>query len=225
MFDTEIAAARTYVARCLGSFGTGHDLDHTLRVTANAGRLCDELPDADRLTVLLAAMLHDIGRPVEHCSGGRVCHAQVGSVLAREYLRSRSAISSTRREAVVSAVARHRYRMISMRPETLEEKILFDADKLDSLGAVGIGRAFLFAGACNSRLHNKASEALAGEAYGREDSAYREYLVKLRHLPEAMQTLPGKALARERLQYMTDFFRQLDLEIYGEIQSDGEVTE
>ena len=224
MSDTESAAARSYAEICLRSFGTGHDMDHTLRVAANADRLCSKIPGSDRLTVITAAFLHDIGRPVEHYCRGKACHAQVGAELVREYLKTRSAFSDAQREEIVNAVARHRYRG-KLRPVTLTDQILFDADKLDSLGAVGLGRAFLFAGACNSRLHNTAEEALAGEAYGREDSAYREYLVKLRHLPGVMQTIPGKALARERLQYMTEFFRQIDLEIYGSIQSDGDLTE
>ena len=107
----------------------------------------------------------------------------------------------------------HRYRD-EVKPETVEEKIVFDADKLDSLGAVGLGRAFLFAGHCGARLHNTEAEALAGEPYGPEDTAYREYLVKLRHLPEIMLTSEGRRLARERLDFMESFFRRLDAEVF-----------
>ena len=55
MSDTESAAARSYAEICLRSFGTGHDMDHTLRVAANADRLCSKIPGSDRLTVITAA--------------------------------------------------------------------------------------------------------------------------------------------------------------------------
>ena len=103
---------------------------------------------------------------------------------------------------------RHRYRGKDQ-PETLIDKLVYDADKLDSIGAVGIGRAFHFAGRVGARLHNPAEEALAGSEYGREDSAYREYLVKLRHVPERMLTASGRAAAEERSAFMHEFFHRL----------------
>ena len=94
----------------------------------------------------------------------------------------------------------------------MEARVLFDADKLDSLGAVGLARAFHFAGKTGARVHNTRDEALGGESYGREDSAYREYLVKLRHLPEGMLTASGRRVARERDLFMQEFFQELDKE-------------
>ncbi|MPN27175.1 putative protein YedJ [bioreactor metagenome] len=112
---------------------------------------------------------------------------------------------------VSAAVLTHRYRARRM-PATQEARIVYDADKLDSLGAVGIGRAFLFAGRVGARLHNTEAEAVNSPAYSREDTAYREYLVKLRKLPDGMLTDPGKAIARERAAFMDEFFRRLNAE-------------
>ena len=114
--------------------------------------------------------------------------------------------------SIVNAVKRHRFRR-GEAPDTLEAKILYDADKLDSLGAVGLGRAFLFAGHCNARLHNTENEALSAPPYSREDTAYREYLVKLRFVPEKMFTAEGKKIAAEKLQFMQEFFSVLESEI------------
>jgi uncharacterized protein len=97
----------------------------------------------------------------------------------------------------------------------LEEQIIYDADKLDSIGAVGIGRAFHFAGREGAKLHNSAEAALNSAAYSREDSAYREYLVKLRHIPERMLTVAGRELAIERAAFMDQFFQRLNHEIFG----------
>ena len=100
-------------------------------------------------------------------------------------------------------------------PVSLEAKIIFDADKLDSLGAVGIGRAFLFAGEVGARLHNTAAEAKKAAPYSGGDTAFREYQVKLRNLPRRMKTPEGRRMGRERAAFMEGFFRRLTAETKG----------
>ena len=140
---------------------------------------------------------------------GTLCHAELGAEIVKKLLVER--FEPDFADRVSAAVRTHRYRDDN-RPQTLEAEIVYDADKLDSLGAVGVGRAFLFAGRENARLHNTAEEALNSPAYSREDTAYREYLVKLRYLPESMLTAPGKRIAMERAGFMHDFFEQLEKE-------------
>ena len=193
--------------------GAGHDYDHTLRVMKNAEMLLEQIHEADGEVVRFAALLHDCARPEEHLSKGAVCHAKRGAELALELLKKEK-LPSDFCLKVAEVVRTHRYRD-GILPQSPEGKIVFDADKLDSLGAVGLGRAFLFAGACGARVHNTAAEALNNDAYGPEDTAYREYLVKLRHLPGAMLTSAGRRLGEERLKFMEHFFRRLNLEIYG----------
>ena len=183
-----------------------HDYDHTLRVLRNAELLCSELPQADLDIVRAAALLHDIARPDEIASKGIICHAQAGAEMVLELLAGD--FDSTFIHAVSDAVRTHRFRDDN-RPATLEAAIVYDADKLDSLGAVGVGRAFLFAGRENARLHNTAEEAMNSPAYSREDTAYREYLVKLRKLPQSMLTAPGRRIAEQRAAFMHNFFEQL----------------
>ncbi len=204
------AAVYTAVRKELAGACGCHDFDHTLRVLRNAEQLAEEISEADLEIVRLAALLHDVARPEELSSKGRVCHARLGAEKALGLLRTLGCPEATA-QAVAGAVRTHRYRG-EEQPATLEGRIVYDADKLDSLGATGIGRAFLFAGREGARLHNRAEEALNGKAYGREDTAYREYLVKLRKLPEAMLTEPGRRLGRERLTFMQDFFDRLNAE-------------
>ena len=206
------ALAEEVKARLSGAPGGGHDWDHTCRVMRNAERLLAEEPGADRETVLFAALLHDCARPEEHASRGKVCHARKGAELAAELMKARG-LPPEFCAAVAEIIRTHRYRS-GARPGTPEGRIVFDADKLDSLGAAGLGRAFLFAGSCGARLHNTKEEAIGGTPYGPEDTAYREYLVKLRHLPQAMLTPAGRGLAEERLRFMTEFFRRLDEEVF-----------
>lgn len=198
------------VQQRFGDSGGCHDFDHTLRVVRNAMLLCKELPDADRQIVLLAALLHDIARAEEDACKGSADHAELGAAMVPALLEPYG-VEPERIRQVAEAVRTHRYRGTN-RPASLEAEIVYDADKLDSLGAVGIGRSFLFAGKEGARLHNDARTALASAPYSREDTAYREYLVKLRKLPMAMLTRPAWKIANERAEFMKQFFKVLDQE-------------
>lgn len=187
-----------------------HDFDHTLRVLRNAELLAKELPTADLRIVRLAALLHDFARPEEMAAKGKLCHAVLGAELVRPLL-AEAGFEPETVDRVSQAVLTHRYRANRI-PATLEAQIVYDADKLDSLGAVGIGRAFLFAGREHARLHNTREEALGSAEYSREDTAYREYLVKLSKLPGCMLTAPGRRIAGERAGFMHEFFDRLNSE-------------
>ena len=115
---------------------------------------------------------------------------------------------------VCDCIRTHRYRarQPESKPATLETRIVYDADKLDSLGAVGLARSFHFASRIGARIHNTAEEALASDSYSREDTAYREYLVKLRYLKDNMLTAPGRAKAEYLSRFMDEFFAEMDRE-------------
>lgn len=193
--------------------GGPHGLDHSERVLHTALHLGKEL-GADLHILAAATILHDIGRSEESASRGAVCHASLGAELARPILQELgyedSAIS-----AICHAIQTHRFRG-SVVPETLEARILFDADKLDSIGAVGIGRAFLFAGQIGARLHNPEQDHSQTSSYTLEDSAYREFQVKLSQVKDQMLTEPGRRLAQERHDFMLIFFAQLTRETSGD---------
>ncbi len=86
---------------------------------------------------------------------------------------------------------------------------------MDSIGAVGIGRAFLFAGEVGAKLHNKGIDLDKTHAYSEEDTAYREYWVKLRFIKDRILTAEGRRLAQQRHAFMEGFFSQLDEETEG----------
>lgn len=213
-FKNSMMQIRRFVRRKLSENRCGHDFDHTLRVYRNAMRLA-ELCGGDVRIIAAAAMLHDIGRAEESRTRGAVCHAETGAVMAAEFLKKLQ-FEEDFINAVVHCIERHRFRR-GAAPETLEAKILFDADKLDSIGAVGIGRAFLFAGNSGARLHNSRRKALAAEEYSYEDTAYREYLVKLSKVPDRMLTEHGRKAALHHLKFMENFFREMNLQIKGKL--------
>ena len=196
---------------CL-SEGGSHGPDHSERVLATAVAIGRKM--TARLDILIpAALLHDIGRQEESTSRGRICHALRGAELAVPILHELG-YEPAAIEAICHCIRSHRYRG-GHNPASLEARILFDADKLDSIGAVGIGRAFLFAGQIGARLHNAELDHETTAAYSGEDTAYREFQVKMSRVRGQLLTQPGRAAARRRHEFMESFFAELNLEIYG----------
>jgi uncharacterized protein len=182
-----------------------HDWDHTLRVY----HLCDHIGKAEKAdldVVRIAALLHDIGRSQQDTTNGDVCHARQGARMARDIIRPLP-LSEAQRENVVHCIRTHRFRGCR-RPETIEAKVLFDADKLDAIGAVGVARAFLFAGEIGARLHNSDINVEDTQPYSENDTGYREYRLKLRKIKNRMLTAEGKKLADKRHRFMAEFFKR-----------------
>lgn len=203
----EFARQKLDVMKC-------HDWEHTERVLRVAKYLMrEEQAEAYGVIIELAALLHDICRPDELNSEKKCCHAQMAAELAPEIL-TQFGVEKQWHKAISLAILRHRFRSHN-RPKSIPEKIIFDADKLDALGAIGIARALYFSGRMGVRIHNPAHEAKNALDYSNDDTAYREYLIKLRHLPEQMTTITGRTLAEKRLAFTTHFFEVLNQETYG----------
>lgn len=165
--------------------GGSHGPDHSERVLHTAMNISNKM--GARLDILVpAALLHDIGRKQESSTKGKVCHAELGAAMAEPILQELG-YSAADRAAICHCIHAHRFRS-SISPETIEAKILFDADKLDSIGAIGIGRAFLFAGQIGARLHNAELDPADTKTYSTEDTAYREFQVKMSRVREQMLT-------------------------------------
>lgn len=216
MTDTEAALlsrireqARTHFSKARGS----HDWDHTLRVH----RLCrciGEKEGADLLVAEAAAYLHDIGRAHQDLANGGICHAEKGAALARKMLEIHP-LAAERQENIIHCIAAHRFRR-GEAPHTLEARVLFDADKLDAIGAVGVARAFLFAGELGARLHSPEMDVAQAPAYSVNDTGYREYVVKLSKIRSRILTDSGRRLADDRHRFMAGFFERFLEEYEGE---------
>ena len=190
---------------------SAHDFDHVLRVLTLAEKIA-RAERADLRIVWAAALLHDVAR-AETAGTGR-CHAQAGADRAREILRG---YPLERVEAVAHAIAAHRFRQ-GLAPETLEAKVLFDADKLDAIGAVGVARAYVVGGQRNSRLWADVSlDYTEGDLPSpRDHTPAHEFVFKLSKLKDRLYTETGKAIAQERHVYMVTFFERLGQEVRGE---------
>jgi len=191
-----------------------HNWEHTIRVVELCRRIGFK-KGADMDVLLTAAYLHDIGRDAQDSSKGVLCHAKEGARIALPLVKQLP-LSEGQRENIIHSIRTHRFRGGHI-PETIEAKLLYDADKLDAIGAVGIARAFLFAGELGARLHNPDIRIEDTMAYSKDDTGYREYRLKLCKIKERLLTDEGKEMAIGRHLFMEDFFVQFLKEYKGEI--------
>lgn len=182
-----------------------HDWEHTLRVHRLSARV-GAREGADLEVLAIASYLHDVGRPVEDASRGTVCHAEKGAEIATGLLRDLP-MGNGQKENIVHCIRSHRFRG-KVRPETLEAKVLFDADKLDAIGAIGVARAFQFAGEVGARLHNPDVNPEDTLPYTVEDTGYREFKLKLSQIRHRMLTGEGRRMADGRHEFMELFFER-----------------
>ena len=213
MEEQLIEAVRAYARACAEGARGSHDWEHTNRVHALCLRI-GRVEGADLRVLELAAYLHDVGRAAQDEANGGICHAERGAAMALAFLKDRMPAGELL-DNVIHCVRSHRFRG-DAHPETLEAEVLFDADKLDAIGAVGIGRAFQFAGEVGATLHNPKADPASTAPYTREDTAYREYRLKLSRIRERMLTREGRRLAEERHAFMERFFERFLREVNGE---------
>jgi uncharacterized protein len=193
--------AKTYFGGARGS----HDWEHTLRVC----RLCERIgpvEGADMQVLLIAAYLHDIGRTDQDTSNGAICHGEKGARMA-EPIVDQLPLSDAQKQNILHCIKSHRFRS-NGEPKTPEARVLFDADKLDAIGAVGVARAYLFAGEIGACLHNPDIDVEKAIPYSKDDTGFREFKVKLCKINDRILTREGRKLARERHAFMEHFFNR-----------------
>lgn len=212
--DPRVAACRD-IALSAGGYKPSHDLEHVRRVVALSRRIA-RAEGADEVLVACAAYLHDIERGREDAGGPD--HAQAGARVARRLLSSMPGFAPEDIEVIAGAIASHRFRA-PPEPSSPEARALFDADKLDALGAVGVGRAYMMAGEHGQRLHSRPDGTARARHVGDIDhssySPVEEHAVKLRHLAGRMTTEEGRRLAGSRAAFMETFFKELEEEVDG----------
>ena len=210
--ERALERVKVFAQKCFDNASGSHGWDHTLRVF----RLCELMgpaENADMQVLRAAAYLHDIGRVEQDASDGAVCHADKGAQMA-EPMVAALPLSNDQQQNIIHCIRSHRFRN-HHKPATIEARVLFDADKLDAIGAVGVARAFLFAGELGARLHNSDRDAEKARPYSVDDTGYREFKVKLCKIKARMMTAAGRKWARERHAFMEDFFNRFLAEYEG----------
>ncbi|NFF34429.1 HD domain-containing protein [Clostridium botulinum] len=185
--------------------------------------LAKDVRNVDFEVLIPAALLHDIARVEEsQDKTGKIDHAVLGGDLAEEILRDLE-YNEEKINKIKDCIIAHRFRT-GNEPKTIESKILFDADKLDVIGATGIARTFMLAGQFGQRLtvDESLDEYLELNTVENErikdvskHTPFIEYEVKFKKIPEKLYTKKAKEIGEKRLKIMENYFKELRSEIKG----------
>jgi uncharacterized protein len=195
-----------------------HGFDHILRVLQVADILASS-EGADREIVRAAALLHDAqgDLPRETDDQQRQHHHITSLDFAAQILQAED-WDEDKILAVQHCIRSHRFRDTSVQPQTIEAQVLFDADKLDAIGAVGVARAIAYAASHGQPFFSLPSEKFltTGEREeGEPHTAYHEFCFKLSKLKRRLFTASARSIAEDRHLYMENYFKRLQEELSG----------
>jgi uncharacterized protein len=205
-----------------------HEIEHVMRVQNLCLYLAKFEQNIDLDVLKTAVLLHDIARVKEfEDKNGTIDHALLGAEMSAEILR-KLGYSEEKIAQIKHCIATHRFRS-EIKPQTKEAQILFDADKIDALGAVGIARAFMLGGQYGQKIYldipietylknNVVDEKNHGKIKDiTKHSANLEFELKFKHIPERLYTQKAREIAEERLRFMEKFYERLKMEIEAEL--------
>lgn len=205
MTTADYKKIEAYMNDCM--LESAHDREHVYRVLYTALFIAESEQAVDFDVLLAACLLHDIGR-LEQNQNPALDHAEVGAQKARAFL-AENGFPETFCARVADCIYTHRFRS-SRPPETIEAKILFDADKLDATGAMGIARTLSYRTAVDEPLYTLCADGTVCDGTGdAPPSFFQEYKFKLERLYDRFYTERGKALALERRAAAVSFYESL----------------
>ncbi|MCL2592122.1 MAG: HD domain-containing protein [Defluviitaleaceae bacterium] len=173
---------------------SAHDKNHMYRVLNSAIFIAKSFGDVDLDVLIAACLLHDIARG-EQAENPKICHAELGGEMAYNFLLANN-WGKSKALHVKECISSHRYRGDNM-PESIEAKILFDSDKLEAAGAIGVARTLVYQG----------QEGLELSEF------FKEYNYKLKKVYDLFFTEKAKEIALKRQKSAEDFYNALFLEL------------
>ena len=191
--ETLIDTTISYIKALFAGSSDGHDLDHSLRVYKNALAIASNYPEADMDLISLSSLLHDVDdhklfKTANNSNARTFLHDQnVPEVTIEEIVKIINSVSFSKNKGKT--------------PETLEAKIVQDADRLDAMGAIGIARTFAYGG--------KKGRSL--------DDSVQHFHDKLLLLRDTLNTDEARDLASKRHEFMVKFLEELSEESLGSI--------
>lgn len=201
-----------YMQSCMQD--AAHDKEHVYRVLNNAVRIGQAEKNVDWDVLIAAALLHDISRP-EQLADPKVDHAAHGAEKAHAFLRE-NGFAMTFCDHVRACIRTHRFRKAEQ-PASIEARILFDADKLDVAGAIGIARTLEYNGETGRPIYTRDGQGrISDGSEDTVDSFFREYKFKLEGICEHFLTEKGRELARARHRAAIAYYEALLAEVRDE---------
>mgnify|MGYP005947285745 CR=1 FL=1 len=193
---------------------SAHDISHFRRVWMTARKIMIH-HQADPLVVLTACYFHDIvSLPKNHperSQSSRLAARKTRDILHRDF----PDFPPDRFAAVEHAIEAHSF-SAGIAPQSIEAKIVQDADRLEALGAIGLARVFAVSGALGVALFD--AEDPFADARPLDDRAFAldHFQTKLLRLPDTMQTEMGRELARHNADFLIQFMAKLSAELHGD---------
>ena len=208
MTKEQFAQIEIYMLSCMDD--SAHDPHHVYRVLYYAMELAQG-EAVNRDILITACLLHDIGRK-EQFEDPTVCHAAAGAQKAEKFLRALGWAQEDIHQ-VCHCIRAHRFSKKSP-PETMEAKILFDADKLDVVGVAGVARTLLYQGTMGQSLYTLTPEGTVSDGTAQEiPSFFQEYKRKLEKLYTGFLTEKGLQIALNRQGAAQRFYEELYAEL------------
>ncbi|MGQ3904314.1 phosphohydrolase [Mixta calida] len=194
-----------------------HDIAHFRRVWKTAQHIMQGT-EADPLVVLTACYFHDVvnlpkNHPQRHLASSKAA-VETRRILSEDFIDFPVELHN----AVAHAIQAHSF-SAGIKPETLEARIVQDADRLESLGAIGLARVFYTSGALGRALFD--SDDPLGRDRQLDDASWTldHFQKKLLRLPDTMQTAEGKRLAQHNVAFLVTYMAKLCAELQGDLVS------
>jgi len=192
MTKEKYLAYKAYMKSCMRD--SAHDAGHIRRVLDAALILAQREKNVNYDVLITAALLHDIGREEQFRTGES--HASVGARMAKAYLLEHGE-DETFAGHVSDCIRTHSFRKNDP-PVTMEAKLIYDADKLDVVGVIGIARTLLYQGRMDEPIYSVGPNGAVLGGDEKEPSFYSEYRHKLMRLPGRFLTAEGRKQAAGR---------------------------
>lgn len=190
---------------------TAHDCHHIYRVLFYALEISIDY-NVDKEVLITSALLHDIGREAQY-KDSSIDHAVEGAEMAFRFLAS-IGWQEDKANFVKECISTHRYRNDKL-PSSIEAKILFDADKLDVTGAVGIARTIAYKALVSQPLYSVSDDGQVLPGNNHEElSFFMEYNYKLKNVYDKFYTKKAKVIAESRKNTSIDFYNKIYNEVY-----------
>ena len=183
-----------------------HDKDHVYRVLYTAMEIAEN-ENVNKDVLIAACLLHDIARK-DQLENPAICHAELGAEKAEAFLLA-NGFAPDFAAHVHDCIYTHRFRKASP-PATMEARILFDADKLDVAGAIGIARTLLYRADAKEPLYTLTEDGSVSDGTGNAPpSFFHEYQFKLKNIYDRFYTEKARQMAGARRQAAEDFCHSL----------------
>ncbi len=197
-----------------------HDEGHIYRVLYNALDIAKSETAVDLDVLITACLLHDIGRPAQ-LKDASIDHAEHGSRMAFNWL-TENGFGQDFSAKVAACILCHRYRGSNI-PNTIEAKILYDADKIDAAGLIGIARTLVYKGVINEPIYTTEDGVVQNGTDKTKQSFFTEYVHKLSRVYDKMTTARGREIALERKREAEYFYNNLYGYLYDLYKSGNEI--